>query len=321
VVGRQASKRRVAVAGAVLALAFALDFGDGAGLAARSVPPAAGVQTAFPPHMSRIVSARVHHTRIPVARNTNARRVGRALASLRPTWVTGLIRYAKGQHPDGAEIRAWRVITPLVRGASPSVQFDVTINAKQYRSGRELTKMMGRIRARLGNDGWFIDFFSKGFRKRPRMIRAAIASAHAHGEFIGGNAFGLAHGRHMPMRADFLSVQDYRHLTLNQAAVRRLARRQPVVYHLSNDPGRPRSGGCRFISELTSAGRQKLIRHRAKQQRTLGFRVSYPAFFPECFRERPGRGTGRYLASYNLFRDPPMRKTVRRLLDRYEGLG
>jgi hypothetical protein len=270
--------------------------------------------------MSRIVSARVHHTRIPVARNINARRIGRALASLRPTWVTGLIRYAKGQPPTGAEIRAWRVITPIVRGASPSAQFDVTLNAKHYRNGRELTKMMGRIRARLGNDGWFLDFFSKGFRKRPRMIRAAIASAHAHGEFIGGNVFGLARRREMPRRADFVSVQDYHHLTLNQAAVRRLARRLPVVYHVNNDPARPRSGGCRFITELTSAGRQKLIRHRASQQRTLGFRVSYPALFPECIRDRPGRGTGQVLASYNVFRDPPMRRTVRRLLDRHDGL-
>jgi hypothetical protein len=304
---------------AALAMTVAVSLGDAAAGGSRSAQDRAA-PAAHPPHMARIVSARVHHTRIPVARNVNARRIGRALASLRPTWVTGLIRYAKGQRPTGAEIRAWRVITAIVRGASPPAQFDVTLNAKHYRNGRELTKMMGRIRARLGNDGWFLDFFSKGFRKRPRMIRAAIASAHAHGEFIGGNVFGLAHRRPMSLRADFLSVQDYHHLTLNQAAIRRLSRELPVVYHVNNDPARARSGGCRFITEFTSARRQKLIRHRANQQRTLGFRVSYPALFPECIRDRPGRGTGQFLASYNVFRDPPVRKTVRRLLDRFDGL-
>jgi hypothetical protein len=308
------------VAVAALALTLAVGSAGTAGTEpAQSASAHPGVW-AFPPHMSRIVSARVHHTRIPVVRNSNARRIGLSLASLRPTWVTGTIRYAKGQHPTSAEIRAWHVITEPVRAASPTVQFDVTLNAKQYRNGHEIQRMMHRIRTRLNNDGWFFDFYSKAFRKRPRMIRAAIASAHAHGEFIGGNAFGLVHRRPMPMRSDFLSVQDFRHLALNQAAVRRLSRHLPVVYHLNNDPGRPRSGGCRFITEFTSARRQKLIRHRANQQRTLGFRVSYPVLFPECFRDRSGRGTGKFLASYNVFRDPPMLETVRHLLDVFGGV-
>lgn len=312
--------RLVAVAALALTLALALGSADRAGSEPAQTASSRPDAWAFPPHMSRIVSARVHHTRIAVVRNSNARRIGQSLASLRPSWVTGMIRYAKGQHPTSAEIRAWHVITEIVRAASPTVQFDVTLNAKQYRNGHEIQRMMHRIRTRINNDGWFFDFYSKAFRKRSRMIRAAIASAHAHGEFIGGNAFGLVHRRPMPMRSDFLSVQDYRHLTLNQAAVRRLSRHLPVVYHLNNDPGRPRSGGCRFITEFTSARRQKLIRHRANQQRMLGFRVSYPALFPECFRDRPGRGTGQFLASYNLFRDPPMRKTVHRLLDVFDGL-
>jgi hypothetical protein len=270
--------------------------------------------------MSRIVSARVHHTRISTARNLNARRVGQALASLHPSWVTGLIRYAKGQHPTGSEVRAWRMISRIVRRASPTVQFDVTLNAEHYLNGDELLRMMHRVRKKLDNDGWFFDFYSTAFRQRPRMIRAAIASAHAHGEFVGGNIFGLARRRRpVPRRSDFASVQDFRNLTLNRPAVRRLARVLPVVYHLNNNPGRPRSGGCRFIQAFSSARRRALIRHRAKQQAAFGFRVSYPALFPECIRDRPGRGTGRFLFSYNVFRDPPVRKVVRHLLNRYDG--
>ena len=40
------------------------------------------------------------------------------------------------------------------------------------------------------------------------MIRAAINSAHAHGEWIGGNVFGIARRRPLPSRSDFFSVQD-----------------------------------------------------------------------------------------------------------------
>jgi hypothetical protein len=275
---------------------------------------------AFPQQLQRIVSARVHHTRISTARNLTARRAGHALASLHPTWVTGLIRYARGQHPNPEEIRTWRVITQIVRTTNPSVQFDVTLNAEQYPNGRELQRMMHRIRKELDNDGWFFDFYSTAFRKRPRMIRAAIANAHRHNEWIGGNVFGLHRQQPMPVQSDFVSVQDFRNFDLNRPAIRRLARQLPVVYHVNNNPRHLRGGGCRFIRSFSSARRRNLIRHRAKQQPGYGFRVSYPAFFPECFRDRPGRGNGHFLHSYNLFRDPPVRRAVRRLLDRYDGV-
>ncbi len=271
----------------------------------------------FSQQLSRIVSARVHHTRLSTVRNSNSRRVGRSLATLNPTWVSGLIRYAKGQHPNHREIRSWREITRIVRAANPQAGFDVTLNAKQYRDGDEILRMMQRVRADLDNDGWFFDFYSTAFRKRPRMIRAAIASAHTHGEWIGGNVFGLAKRRPMPVQSDFLAVQDFG-LQLNRPAVRRLSALLPVVYHLHNDPARPRGGGCRFIERFSTARRRSLIRHRARQQARFGFRVSYPALFPECLHAQRGRGQRTFLYSYNVFRDPPMAETVMALLDRYD---
>ena len=268
------------------------------------------------PPMSRIVSARVHHTRISTVRNTNARRIGRSLASLRPSWVTGLIRYAQGQHPNHGEVRAWTEITRIVRTASPGAKFDVTLNAGHYRNADEIKHMMHRVRKKLDNDGWFFDFYSTAFRRHPRVIRAAIWSAHVHGEWIGGNAFGL-HRKHLvPLGSDFVAVQDF-NFKLNLPAVRRLAAKLPVMYHLNNNPKHRRSGGCRFIEDFTTARRRTLIRHRARQQARTGFRVSYPALFPECKR-RHRRGNREFLYSYNVFRDPPMQRAVIRLLDAYD---
>lgn len=295
---------------AVVALGISASTGLGDGATVSRGPDA------FSEQLSRIVSARVHHTRIATVRNSNARRIGRSLASLHPTWVSGLIRYAQGQYPNRVEVRAWRRITTIVGASSPQAQFDVTLNAKHYRNGRQLKRMMARVRADLDNDGWFIDFYSKAYRKRPRMIRAAIASAHSHGEWIGGNVFGLSKRRPMPLRSDFLSVQDFR-LELNLAAVRRLAAQVPVVYHLHNDPDDARGGGCRFIESLNTAQRGALIRQRAAQQVRYGFRVSYPALFPECIQGRHGQPDS-FLYSYNAFRDPPMAKTILSLLDRYD---
>ena len=303
--------RRILIAALTAVILVLACVGSGAG----STAP--GDAESLTQRLSRIVSVRVYHTRIPTVRNSNSRRIARSLASLHPSWVSGLIRYARGQHPNHAEVRAWRKITQVVRAASPQAQFDVTLNARQYHTGDQLTRMMGRVRSELGNDGWFFDFYSPAYRRHPRMIRAAIASAHANGEWIGGNVFGLSNRPPvLPMQSDFLAVQDFQ-LKLDLLAVQELATQLPIVYHLNNDPDRPRGGGCRFIESFSTARRRALIRHRAAQQRRYGFRVSYPALFPECIRERPHDG-GSFLYSYNAFRDPPMAKAIRRLLDRYD---
>lgn len=300
----------LAAAGAVGAAAFVSPTLSGAG------PSHPEVGERITPPLERIVSARVEHTRISTVRNTNSRRIGRSLASLHPTWVSGLIRYAKGQHPKHSEVRAWREITRIVRVANPGAQFDVTLNAEQYGDGGAIRRMMHRVREKLHNDGWFFDFYSTAYEKRPRMIRAAIESAHKHGEWIGGNAFGLAKKRPLPLSSDFLAVQDFG-LKLNLPAVRRLAAQVPVMYHLNSNPRYRNSGGCQFMQRLTTARRRAHIRRRARQQVRYGFRASYPALFPVCKRERK-RGD-EFLYSYNAFRDPPMDRTIRRLLNRYDG--
>lgn len=306
---RSATPRSLVAALAVVTVAFFASVGPGNG-----APLPAGPET-FPQALQRIVKTRVIHTRISTVRNSNSRRIGRALASLHPSWVSGMIRYAQGQHPKHREVRAWLEITRIVRTANPQAKFDVTLNADQYGNGQELQRMMHRVRSKLDNDGWFLDFLSTAHRKRPRMIRAAIASAHANGEFIGGNVFGISKKRPVPLQADFLAVQDFR-FRLNLKAVGSLASQVPVVYHLHNHPEKPRGGGCRFIERFSTGRRQAYIRRRAKQQVNFGFRLQYPALFPECTRDRPdGRSI---LYSYNAFRDPPMARTIRRLLDLYD---
>lgn len=264
---------------------------------------------------SRIISARVWHTRIATVRNSSAGKIGRSLASLRPTWVTGLLRYARHQYPKRAEVRAWNKIRAKVRSQVPGAQFDVVLNAEHYRTPAAIRLTMRRLRAKLGNEGWFFDFLSSAHRKHPRMVRAAIASAHRNGEWIGGNVFGVAKNRQLPRRVDFLSVQD-NVFHLNLGAVRRLTTGQRVIYHLNSDPAKARSGGCRFIQRLSTRRRIALVRRRAAQQARIGFRFSYPVLFPQCIRPRKGGGT--FLAAYNAFRDPPMAREIRRLLDAYD---
>ncbi len=270
------------------------------------------------PMLSRVVSARVRHTRLVPVQRANARKIGRRLASLRPTLVTGSLRYARNQYPKRSEVRAWTEIREIVRRESPRAQFDVVLNSLQYRAPVAIERTMARLRAKLHPDGWFFDFFSTAFRRHPKAVRAAIESAHAHGEWIGGNVWGFAdRERPMPLGADFLSVQDHR-FHLNLPAVGRLAAQAPVLYHLESEPHHPRSGGCRFITRLSTRQRRKFIVRRAAQQAKHGFRMSYPVFFPQCIRPRHGSRGRTFLGAYNVFRDPPMPRQIRELLDAYD---
>ena len=280
---------------------------------AKAIPPG---PPSFAPAFSRVVSSRVYHTRFSVVRNSTSHRIGRSLASLDPTWVTGLLRYARNQYPTHDEIRVWKRIRKRVHRSSPTAQFDVVLNAEQYRTPAAVTRTMRRLSAKLGNEGWFFDFFSSAARRHPKMIKAAIAWAHTRGQWIGGNVFGLARATAFPVNADFLSVQDDG-FHLNLPAVLKISKRVPVLYHLNNDPDDKSSGGCRFIKQYNTSRRRQLIRRRASSQIRYGFRMSYPALFPECLHPRP-RGPGTFLASYNAFRDPPMAREIQALLDRYD---
>lgn len=300
------------VAGAV-----ALGASEHPAQAQSQIEPPPTSRSTFAAATSRVISVRVFHTRIATVRNANAAKIGRSLASLRPTWVSGMLRYARHQYPTRAEVRAWNKVRRLVRRASPGAHFDVVLNAQHYKTPAAIRLTMRRLRAKLGNNGWFFDFLGPEFRKHPKMVRAAIASAHAHGEWVGGNIFGIAKKRPLPARADFLSVQDHV-FHLNLPAVRRLAKKHSIIYHLNSDPAKKRSGGCRFIQRLSTKRRLSLIRRRAAQQLRHDFRFSYPALFPQCVRPRKGGRGATFLAAYNAFRDPPIAREIRRLLDRYD---
>ena len=240
------------------------------------------------------------------------------MASLRPTYVSSLIRFAAGQEVRPREIGAWSTIVSTVHAASPEAKFAVELNPIEFRNGRALTRQMDRIRSALDNDGWLMDFWSLVSRKRPNLVRAALADAHAHGEFVGGNVFGIAHRLRIPRATDYVAVQDF-DFHVNLKAVRKLSRRVPVHLHLMNSPDRPLSVGCIFMEQFSTAHKIRYVRKRASQQERWGFHLGYPVLFPECERHR-GQGDAT-LFSYDASRDPPMLETIDRLMDRYEPLG
>ena len=151
-------------------------------------------------------------------------------------------------------------------------------------------------------------------RRLPLGTAAAVASAHANGEFLGGNAFGIAQNPRIPAGTDYIAVQDFG-FNINLKAVRALAQRATIFFHLGNSPNLPNSDGCKFIERLSTAKRIAYIRMRAGQQAANSFRFAYPVFFPECERNRGRREAT--IFTYNAPRDDPMMDTIGALMDQY----
>jgi hypothetical protein len=272
-----------------------------------------GASNPDPPSRTRIVAARAYQHGTWVVPGETPDTVGKALAALKPTLVSGLIRYEPNEQVSDHEVDAWNKIRARVVAAVPDAHFGVELNGLSYKTPQQVSEQMAEIRSKLDNNGWFFDFFTTAYERRPEIMKAAIESAHEHGEWVGGNVFGLGHDPEIPPGSDYLAAQDSGDFRLNLAAVARLAKRIPVAVHLGNSPGDPESSGCRFIKELETAERETYVTKRAKQQRPNDFRFAYPVAFPECDFQPP-----KGLIAFNAIKDGTMLPTIKRLLDRYD---
>ena len=277
----------------------------------------AQAQTVTPPGGTRIVAVRMYQNGQYVTKRQSPQTIGAALASLKPTYVTALLRFGAGEKVRPREARAWNTVVAAVRAANPDAQFSVELNAVQYPNAKRLRRMMASIRAKIDLDGWLFDFYTPAARKRPRVMRAAVAAAHANGEFLGGNAFGIANHPRIPKGTDYIAVQDF-DFHIDLPAVRALARRATVFFHLGNSPNLSYSDGCKFIETFSAARREGYVRMRAGQQAANSFRLAYPVFFPECERDRTGRNAT--LFTYDAPRDGTMMQTIAGLMDQFTTL-
>lgn len=284
-------------------------------LIALAAPAGAGAQAIVPvPDGGRIAFARMYQDEQFTAKRESPASIGAALASLRPTYVSTLLRYSAGEKVRPRQIRAWNTVVEAVRAANPTAQFSVELNALEYPTAAKVRRMMDRVRTAVDNDGWLFDFYTPAARRKPKVMAAAVAYAHANGEFLGGNAFGIARNPRIPAGTDYIAVQDF-DFQINLAAVRKLAQRVRVFFHLGNSPNLADSDGCQFIEDYTTAKRVAYLRKRAAGQAANNYRFAYPVFFPECERNRGQRNAT--IFTYNATRDGPMMGTIGQLMDQY----
>lgn len=268
------------------------------------------------PDASRLVMARLYQGGKWVLPGETAQSAGAALAQAGPSYVSSLIRFQAGEDVSKKEVAAWNTVKAAVLAANPEAVFSIELNGLEYPSVKRMNAMMAKVRKRFDNDGWLFDFYTPAARKYPKVMKAAVADAHANGEFLGGNAFGIAQNPRIPKGTDYIAVQDT-NFQIDLKAVRDLAKRTTVFFHLGNSPDYPDSDGCVFIEKYSTKQRAAYVTRRAGQQDKYNFRFAYPVFFPECAKNRNTPQV--QIFAFNATRDGAFFQTVGNLLDRFDG--
>ena len=270
--------------------------------------------------LKRVIIARMFqrdHWTIPAAKDWNVAKypdpierkiayVCEALAFLKPTYVSGLVRIDAEQEltADSDQVRIFDGVKKCVRGRMPpghAVKFDVVLNALHYtdpeygvhsdeEGAKKLRERLQSAHAALEPDAWFFDFYTtpwnqpkndKGQKRFPQAMRTGINWIHdkkpnkPH-QLVGGNAWGSK----IPDGTNFISITDKGGMeTVAELADKIRDQGIPLLMHVRNDPHIDGSEG-RLWTEKSRAYRKSVLAREVDGQKQHGYVYMFPVFFP-----------------------------------------
>ena len=260
------------------------------------------------PNFNRVVISRVYQQKQWTLPSENPVTVAQAIASLNPTFVTGLIRLSDTTNLTSQMIVDYNTIRDLVLQANPNTKFDIVLNANEYNTSAELITKFQAINSQIHVDAFYFDFYMPGYQAHPQVVEDAISYAHSQGQFVGGDVFG---GVGIPPASDYVVcceanfTIDAGHLAHLRST---LGPNFPILVHINNNPqGGPTTECCVFMNSYNTEQRIAYIIQLAENQAPLGYVLEYSPFFPMCPTSN----------SYDALQDGPMFATIQTLMNQY----
>lgn len=228
----------------------------------------------------RVVQARIFHAgdwtlkgsaQTPVT-------VGRTLAALQPTFLTGILRISNEGTLSPVEAEAYETIRKAILASNKSCRFDVVMNIRGVTSGEELAARIREISGRIHPDAWTFYLSPATDVVVPSVFTQGIATAHALGEMVGYDGpLSL-----IPEGVDFIVVRAW-DLTVNRKTIDllRAEHHLPVIVELPTSFGdKPSRGAVRYADSMESTERAAILTSLAENQNSWGYRFAYPVFYP-----------------------------------------
>jgi hypothetical protein len=254
----------------------------------------------------RVIQARVYHLgswTLEDASHTPVT-VGRTIASLQPSFVTGLLRVADHGVPGNAESEAYATIRSAVRASAKGCRFDLVLDAGNETSGNLFVRRMKEIDSRIHPDAWTLYIPPDGTAINPESLADAISYAHSKGDMVGYDGpLSL-----IPEGVDYIVVRAW-NLQVKREQLGRLASRNvPLIVELPTTFGGKEHPDCtRYLRDLDGGEKASLLTTLASNQKAWGYRFAYPLFYPmESSRK-----------AFDATKDSILMVTIRSLLARF----
>ena len=228
----------------------------------------------------RVLQARLYHAgawTLAGSSQTPAT-VARTILSLRPSFVTGILRLPDRGDLSNAEIEGFDTVRTAFHAAEKPCRFDVVINVGQERGADSFVRRMKEFNTRLHPDAWTFQVDPEAESLSPEVFEEGIAQAHANGQMVGydGPLSMVPDGvDYIVVRAWDLkvNVQEIEHL--------RAKHRVPLIVVLpGTDGGQAPPEVIKYVEKMGTAGRSELLTDLARQQTPLGYHLAYPVFYP-----------------------------------------
>lgn len=228
----------------------------------------------------RVLQARLYHSGSWTLADSSQTPVtaGRTLASLRPSFLTGLLRVSDHGEVGNAEVDAFNTVRTAVLASSKGCRFDIVLHAGTEHSGETIVRHMKEIFTRLHPDAWTFYVAPDSTSVNPEVFEEGIAYAHSQGLMAGYDGpLSL-----IPEGVDYIVVRAW-DLKVNRSQIERLREKQrvPVIVELPSSFGnKPHPDYGTFVEKMTSQERGELLANLAENQNAWGYRFAYPVFYP-----------------------------------------
>ena len=228
----------------------------------------------------RVVQARIFHSGVWTLAGTSQTpvTVGRTIASLQPTFVTGLLRLPDRGDLSNAEVEAYETVRSAVMASSKNCRFDVLINAGVEHSGETFIRRMKESATRLHPDAWTFYVSPETEMIAPEVFQEGISQAHLCGQMVGYDGpLSL-----IPEGVDFIVIRAW-DLKVNRRQIDMLRAKQkvPLIVELPTTLGvKAPPEVIAYVEEMQTGERGALMSQFAENQYSWGYRLAYPVFYP-----------------------------------------
>lgn len=228
----------------------------------------------------RVLQARLYHQGVWTLSDPSQTPVtaARTIASLKPTFVTGLLRIPDRGSLSNAEVDGFNAVRTAVLASAKACRFDIVMNAGGEHSGDLVVRRMREISARVHPDAWTFHIAPDDTSLNPEVFEDGIAYAHSQGQMAGydGPLSMIPEGvDYIVVRASELKVHH------RQIEVLREKHHVTILVELPTTTGGKADPDCEaYIRKLSSSERCAAITSLAENQNSWGYRFAYPVFYP-----------------------------------------